>query len=78
VQCVNPFTESVKLPSGFVVGRFHFVQEGDMVLNIVKISHLYYYFGVMFFYIIIDSILHHFVTCFLFTHNPSLLFLCPH
>jgi len=30
------------------------------------------------FYIIIDSILHLFVTCFLFTHNPSLLFLCLH
>jgi len=29
-------------------------------------------------YRIIDSILHLFVTCFLFTQNPSLLFLCLH
>jgi len=27
VQCVNPFTESVKLPAGSMVGRFHSVQE---------------------------------------------------
>jgi len=32
----------------------------------------------VFFYIFIDSILHYFVTCFLFTHNPCLLFLCFH
>jgi len=30
VQRVNPFTESVKLPAGFMVGRFHSVQGGDV------------------------------------------------
>jgi len=30
VQCVNPFTESVKLPAGSMVGCFHSVQEGDV------------------------------------------------
>jgi len=30
LQCVNPFTESVKLPAGSMVGGFHSVQEGDM------------------------------------------------
>jgi len=27
VQCVNPFSEAVKLPSGSVLGRFHSVQK---------------------------------------------------
>jgi len=27
VQCVNPFSEAVELPSGSVLGRFHSVQE---------------------------------------------------
>jgi len=30
VQRVNPFTESVKLPAGSMLGRFHFVQEEDV------------------------------------------------
>jgi len=30
VQCVNPFSEAVKLPSGSVLGRFHSVQEEDV------------------------------------------------
>jgi len=30
VQCVNPFTESVKLPAGSMLGRFHFIQEKDI------------------------------------------------
>jgi len=30
VQCVNPFSEAVKLPSGSVLGRFHSVQEKDI------------------------------------------------
>jgi len=30
VQCVNLFTESVEMPAGFMVGRFHSVQEGDV------------------------------------------------
>jgi len=30
VQCINPFMESVELPVGSMVGRFHFVQEGDV------------------------------------------------
>jgi len=30
VQCVNPFSEAVKLLSGFVLGRFHSVQEKDI------------------------------------------------
>jgi len=27
VQCVNPLTESVELPAGSLVGKFHSVQE---------------------------------------------------
>jgi len=34
VQCVNPFTESVKLPVGSMVGRFLSVQEGDVGLSL--------------------------------------------
>jgi len=30
VQCINPFTESVKLPAGSLLGRFHLVQEEDV------------------------------------------------
>jgi len=30
VQCVNPFSEAVKLPSGSVLGRFYSVQEEDI------------------------------------------------
>jgi len=30
VQCVNPFTKSVKLPAGSMLGRFHSVQEQDV------------------------------------------------
>jgi len=30
VQCVNPFSESVTLPSGSLLGRFHTVQEEDV------------------------------------------------
>jgi len=30
VQCVNPFSESVALPSGSLLGRFHTIQEGDV------------------------------------------------
>jgi len=30
VQCVNPFTESVDIPSGSLLGRFHTVQEEDV------------------------------------------------
>jgi len=29
VQCINPFPESVNLPSGSTLGQFHFVQEED-------------------------------------------------
>jgi len=34
VQCVNPFTESVKLPAGSMLGRFHSVQEEDVGLSL--------------------------------------------
>jgi len=30
VQCVNPFSESAKLPAGSVLGRFHSIQEKDI------------------------------------------------
>jgi len=30
VQCINPFSEAVKLPSGSVLGRFHSVQEENI------------------------------------------------
>jgi len=34
VQCVNPFTESVKLPAGSMLGCFHSVQEEDVGLSL--------------------------------------------
>jgi len=34
VQCVNPFTESVKLPAGSMLSRFHPVQEEDARLSL--------------------------------------------
>jgi len=30
VQCINPFTESIKLPAGPMLGRFHSVKEEDV------------------------------------------------
>jgi len=33
VQCVNPFSEAVKLPSGSMLGHFHSVQDEDMGLS---------------------------------------------
>jgi len=30
VQCVNPFLESVALPSWFLLGHFHTIQEGNV------------------------------------------------
>jgi len=30
VQCVNPFSEAVTIPSGSTLGRFHSIQEGDI------------------------------------------------
>jgi len=30
VQCINPFSESVALPSGSLLGRFHTIKEGDV------------------------------------------------
>jgi len=34
VQCVNPFSEAVKLPSGSILGRSHSVQEEDIGLSL--------------------------------------------
>jgi len=30
VQCVNPFSEAVTIPSGYTLGRFHSIQEKDI------------------------------------------------
>jgi len=38
VQCVNPFTESVELPAGSMVSRFHSVQEGDVGLSLGEMT----------------------------------------